>query len=113
MPEVEPGMCPTWHLNARSAEEGWMASCKTMHSSVSILHPEPNVPGAPDSKKPQGRSRTSLNFPVTWGPGFFMGPCLLWARTSWGIPVWRWETPACATRVMGRCRNGGVSPCLR
>ena len=105
------GLCVTQLFDGISAEEGRMPklSCTI---SASILHPEPPIPDAPDLKKPQGRSRTLLNFPVTSGPGFFMGPCLPWARSSWGIPVWRRETPACATRNVGAMPEWGVSPCL-
>ena len=69
-----------WNDGSHAAEEGKGVEDDHDHAQ---LRPSPasglSVRDAPDSKKPQGRTRTLLIIPVTWGPGFFMGPYLPWA----------------------------------
>ena len=69
----------TWDQPKRMEAPDCMAMSRTVLLSLTL---ELSVPGEPDSKKPQGSSRTSLNCTVTWGHGFFLGPCLPWVQTS-------------------------------
>ena len=74
-----------WQLSfcvEEAKEDGNTELHDNVKDGVPVSHLEPSVPGEPDSKKPQGSSRTSLNWTVTWGPSFFLCPCLLWVQTS-------------------------------